>query len=327
MVRLAFGALVIIAKCLDFAFAKEGRIKKGETRLLGINEPIPTPFKVERGLKEEPTPPPVGTLPTQILPAWLLDAFDVAFSMRGIGWDFGEGVRIPEDTRPSEPSAFLKSTLWLFLQNYLILDFCESVIKLIPGIGSLRGGSMFFADLPRFHRFVVSFAIHLLSCVCLTTALNTIYYAGTLIGVGVLQQLPSSWPPLMDRPWASDSLHEFWGRRWHQEFRYVFLTYGGFPGKWLGGQLGLIVGTFVASGYLHQASAYTLDLDYRASFFFVLNAGGMLLETAWRNVTGRRVGGFFGMAWTYAWMLLLAQMFGTHFDFQTTLPNAHNGIT
>ncbi|KAG6377070.1 hypothetical protein JVT61DRAFT_1120 [Boletus reticuloceps] len=58
---------------------------------------------------------------------------------------------------------------------------------------------------------------------------------------------PETWPPLMDNPWISDSLPVFWAKRWH-------------IGKWLAGDIGMLFGTFFASGMYHECSAYILGI-------------------------------------------------------------------
>ena len=60
------------------------------------------------------------------------------------------------------------------------------------------------------------------------------------------------WPPIFDNPWASQSLHELWGKRWHQLLRRTFLVCGGYPGYWIAGNTGMILGSFFASGMFHQ---------------------------------------------------------------------------
>lgn len=42
------------------------------------------------------------------------------------------------------------------------------------------------------------------------------YHVMAFIGVAVLGESSSEWPRLMNQPWRSTSLLEFWGKRWHQ---------------------------------------------------------------------------------------------------------------
>ena len=57
--------------------------------------------------------------------------------------DFGEGMYTPPPIRPQERSPFLHTTLRSFLLGFLTLDLLDASIKLIPGIGNLRCGSIF----------------------------------------------------------------------------------------------------------------------------------------------------------------------------------------
>jgi len=152
------------------------------------------------------------------------------FSLCGLGWDFGEGVYTPPTTRPQERKPFLHATLSSFLAAFLLLDIIDSAIKLVPGVGDPFGGSIFFPDLPSPSRYIVSTTIHVLTGAALVAGFGMVYNLMTLFAVAVLGHSPSAWPPVMDNPWASQSLHEFWAKRWHQLFRQTFLIFGGNPG-------------------------------------------------------------------------------------------------
>jgi alginate O-acetyltransferase complex protein AlgI len=110
---------------------------------------------------------------------------------------------------------------------------------------------------------------HLLSC------------AWRLVGVNAR--------PLMDHPLRSESVTEFWGRRWNTAFRdltHRFLFRPLMP--WLGAR-GAIVGGFLFSGLVHDV---VISLPARGGYggptvFFAFQALAMLFE---RSALGRRYG-------------------------------------
>jgi hypothetical protein len=237
------------------------------------------------------------------------------FSMRGLGWDFGKGVYTPPPTRPQERGPFLRATFRSFLLGFLTLDLLDASIKLIPGVGDPTGGSIFFTHLPSPIRFLVSTAIHVLTGSALVAGFGTVYDLLTLLAVAVLGHPPAAWPPVMDNPWAAQSLHEFWARRWHQLFRQTFLVFGGIPGRKIAGDVGLVLGTFLASGLFHECTILAMGggWDSRVPVFFLLQGGSVLGERIWKRVTGRRVNGFLGRLWVYFDIIILGQPLGTCF--------------
>lgn len=250
--------------------------------------------------------------------------------MRGLGYVHGKGVYIPPPERPQERNAFIRVTFLSFLRNFLVLDFLEAQIKLFPGVGSPYGGSIFYPDLPPLQRYVVSTYIHSLSGSALLAGFGMVYDLCTLIGVALYGGAPAAWPPIMDHPFAADSLHGFWAKRWHQTLRRVFLVYGA-PIAWvlslpvkalrLAGipsgrrmqlemdNLVLVLATFLASGLYHETSIYVMarGFDPLVIAFFAMQAPLLLVERVWRALTGKRVGGPWGRTWVYVCIFFLAQ--------------------
>ena len=136
-----------------------------------------------------------------------------------------------------------------------------------------------------------------------------VYQLNSAIFVTLFWQHPSQWPPLFDRPWASTSLSDLWGRRWHQMVRHVGVTLGGQPLTYFLGRPGYVLGTFLVSGIIHC-------IEFRANGrgghaivegdFYVMNAVGVLLERTWSKVAGRRVCGIYGWIWTLVWVTIWA---------------------
>jgi len=136
-----------------------------------------------------------------------------------------------------------------------------------------------------------------------------VYDLVTLIGVGLLDHDPTSWPPVLDNPWISTSLNEFWAKRWHQLLRQTFIVMGGIPGKVLAGRVGMVLGTFLASGLYHECASIAMgrNWDNRVVIFFAMQGVFVILERVWRQVTGKRVGGWPGLIWVYFDIMVLGQ--------------------
>lgn len=287
-------AIICIGKALDFAFTKDIRKRLPETQPDNI-----------RTLASSDG----ATALKNIFPVWIQDAVDLLGAMRGIGWDIGKDVHIPPEFRSTERKAFLNETFLLAIFNFFVLDFLESCFKLIPGVGSPLGGSMFFSSLSPFYRYVVSTAIHIATGTAFIHGFCMVYYLVTVICVGIMGDSPKSWPPLFDNPWISESLHEFWAKRWHQILRRTFLVFGGFPCQYIFGKFGLLFGAFIASGLFHECAMYAMGRgwDDRVLLFFLGQGIAILLERTWRLVTGRRVGGWAGRVWVYFCIMILGQ--------------------
>jgi hypothetical protein len=283
--------LSLLALCIDFAFSRDGRLKAGEKQLPSLRE------SSSRG--------PHAHSVARFFPAGLVDATEASTTLRWIGWEIGKGVAVPPDSRPKTRSAFLKATAWLLVGNFIAVDFLVACIKLLPGIGSPAGSTIFFSHLPLLPRYTFSTILAAISGTAMVAGFNTLHYLGTLIGVGVLGQSPEQWPPLTNNPWSSESISDLWAKRWHQMLRRVFLVYGGIPGGWIAGRVGLVLGTFLASGLLHEFGLYVIGrgIDHRVTFFFTFQGVCVLLEVLWRRITGRKVRGWGGRLWTYAVVL------------------------
>ncbi|KAF7299011.1 MBOAT-2 domain-containing protein [Mycena indigotica] len=296
---LALLAEVIIAKSLQYAFTKEGMLKLGEQR------PGEQKGKeVANGHHERETRSP------SIFPAWISDAAELIHTMRGPHWKFAQGTYIPPHTRPLERHAFLRATATSFLTNFLLLDLLESAIKIFPGVGETKGGSIFYAELPIVPRYVVSTTIHILTGSAMLAGFGMVYDLFTFVGVLIFNTPPSAWPPGIGDPWRASSLHELWSRQWQQWLRGTFLVYGGYPGRWIAGDLGFVFGTFLASGLYHELAAYALGrgIDHTVTFFFFLQGPLIVAERIWRIATGKRVGGRWGTLWVYLVIFGAGQM-------------------
>lgn len=306
-------SFVLIGKGIDLALARTGRNKQGED--VPGTMSIPAVSARDNSDSSGDASSASKRQGATLLPLWLQDALELMFSMRGLGWDFGKGVYTPPPTRPQQRGPFLRATLSSFLVGFLILDVVEALIKQVPGVGEPTGGSIFFSTLPLSVRYLVSTAIHTFTGIALVAGFSMVYDLITLFAVAVLDHSPSSWPPVMEQPWAAQSLHEFWAKRWHQLLRQTFLVFGGIPGRKIGGDVGLVLGTFLASGLFHECTILAMgrEWDSRVPLFFLLQGGSVIGERVWKKVTGRRVDGPLGRLWVYFDIIILGQPLGSCF--------------
>eukprot|EP00045_Choanoeca_perplexa_P012118 m.130831 g.130831 ORF g.130831 m.130831 type:complete len:370 (+) comp15893_c0_seq1:92-1201(+) len=112
--------------------------------------------------------------------------------------------------------------------------------------------------------------------------------------------------PLLDNPWYSTTLAEFWGQRWNTTVQPV-LKACFFDPAVKDRKLPLVAGVFLAfagSGYLHAMPMWVAGarwLDGLAMFgFFILNAVAVLLDLGLREM-----GVPFLISYSTAWLALL----------------------
>jgi hypothetical protein len=154
--------------------------------------------------------------------------------------------------------------------------------------------------------------------------MDMFYHVATLIGRILFRQSAWQWPPAFNRPWMSTSITELWSFRWHQDLRYVFVTFGSRPGAAVLGRAGALMGAFGMSAVFHDLSMWGLGrgTEFRTvGGFFLLMGVGASLEHAFKGLTGRRVGGIWGwvwtMVWTTVWGALLIDAWARHRVFAT----------
>jgi len=79
-------------------------------------------------------------------------------------------------------------------------------------------------------------------------------------------------------------------------------VFGGIPGRKIAGDVGLVLGTFLASGLFHECTilAKGREWDSRVPLFFLVQGGSVIGERIWKKATGRRVDGLLGRLWVYS---------------------------
>jgi hypothetical protein len=144
------------------------------------------------------------------------------------------------------------------------------------------------------------------------------------------------WPHLFQHPEGTTSLTELWSLRWHSLFR-ASLGYCGYDfAKHLGAPRAVSVyvrpvpfeaaakdltppsipnsrmATFGLSALMHWVAIEALGKGpefgptWPLARFFLMQGVGVLLEGAFRAVTGRRTKGVLGRIWVWSWIFLWA---------------------
>ena len=240
-----------------------------------------------------------------------MDALDLASNNRGIGWDWsGYQLYTPRETRPATRAAFVFHVSLSAIMHALICGaFHRAILTMVSvGVGSTPEGLTIFDEtLPLPVRYLRASIISTLTAFAIYAVLQLGYDLVTIPGILVLGQDPAQWPPMFDAPWCATSLSDFWGRRWHQLLRHTFLFLGGYPLSLVLGRAGTVIGAFLASAVLHHVVLVTLNSQMEVwwmLFGFGMMGPGVVAERAFRQLTGKRVGGVLGWVWTMSWLLL-----------------------
>ena len=242
------------------------------------------------------------------IPNVLLDALDLMFSMRGIGWSWSHKP-FPKTTTWSTS---IPTILAEFLLEFVAFDTSQYLIQRIrPPVNDPAGGTIFDSTLSVVPRFAGAAFCAACGAMMVYMVIDMFYLASALIGRVLLRQPAWRWPPLFERPLTSTSLADFWSFRWHQIFRYPFVELGSRPGGALLGRPGALFGAFVLSGALHDFAMWGLGkgMEPRSvAGFFLFMGVGTALEYVFRQATGNRVGGLLGPGWV--WSIALSVQLG-----------------
>ena len=248
--------------------------------------------------------------PANSSPSTIMDALDLASNFRGHGWEWSRRSYIPRETRPANRIAFVFCTLLSAVAHALISGALHrAILSVVPmGVGPTPGGSTIFDEtLPFLVRHLRSSIISTFNAFAVYAVLQMSYDLFTVTAILVLGQGPAQWPPAFDAPWRATSLSDFWGHRWHQFFRHIFVFLGGYPLSFVLGRSGIVIGAFLASALWHQIALIPLDSHVEIWWMlagFGMMGPGILAERAFHRLTGRRVGGLVGWVWTMSWLLL-----------------------
>ncbi|KAF7375027.1 MBOAT-2 domain-containing protein [Mycena sanguinolenta] len=220
--------------------------------------------------------------------AW--DAADLTFNLRSVGWNLSAGMKVGP-MRPLAPSAYLAATARSLAIHILILDCLLYIGQLLAPVGGVY--DMTIAD--PFLRSVRTTVITFLVGLCVHSAIQISGDALGLVGVGLIGQSPSEWPPIFDSPWLATSLTDFWATRWHQIFRQDFVALGAKPLSLVAGRPGGVLGAFLMSGVLHYVGTWGNGSRHRCQGDLLFlddgrwgDLGGVLEAAYWQP--GERLG-------------------------------------
>ncbi|PPQ91017.1 hypothetical protein CVT25_013942 [Psilocybe cyanescens] len=264
-----------------------------------------------------------------------LDALDLFFGLRGIGWSWSTGLKVTKDHRnTAHTPSFLLSTFFSLIINYSLFDFTLLAVQSFGSLSSPTGASIFDPSLAPIPRYLRSSFITFIAGLVVYHSIQMLYFFITLFSILLLRHTPEQWPPIFDQPWFTTSLNQFWSSRWHQLFRHNFIAFGGYPGFFLAGRFGAVGGAFLVSGLLHYWGLWGMGRGtdfYSVAGFFLVMGVGTTLEYAFKTATGRRVRGFWGWLWSILWILgwgnmlveawLIRGLAGSAFQPQNTRPS------
>lgn len=247
----------------------------------------------------------------------LLDSIDLWSSFRGINWEWSDGLHVPSPSSPSSRLRFLLHQLQTLSIQVVIFDFLHYYAQGFDpqGFGSPKGGTIFNMDYAPFRRYTDPRTLYLTLLAGIVVYL-AIEIAGSLppiLAISIFNCPEEDWPLVSDKPWNATSLNEFWGKRWHQLFRFSFIEIGYKPFAWISGgnRVVGVMGAFFLSGVMHYLGTWgqypnTSFVDMVG--FFMMMGVGVVLERVWGKMTGKKVGGPIGWIWTFAWLLFWGQL-------------------
>jgi Membrane bound O-acyl transferase family len=251
--------------------------------------------------KEGQQPPKVRPLTVANI---FFDASDLLFNHRGLGWSWSSE---PFPRNPDPPPSISRQFLNLLLK-VTAFDAAHYIVELIrPSLSHLEGDTVFDETLDLLPRLFLVSSISFCGTIVIYSSVEVMYQVCALFGQIVLGQSAAQWPPIADRPWMSTSVTEFWGKRWHQFFRHLFVLYGARPGRKIAGWYGSIMGVYVVSAVMHVLGLWGVgngtEFTHTGGFFIMIGLGS-ILERKWKQWTGKEVTGVFGMFWAVTWQLI-----------------------
>jgi hypothetical protein len=232
------------------------------------------------------------------------DTSDLLFNHRGLGWSWSLE---PFPRNPNPPPSISRQFLDLLLK-VTAFDAAHYIVQLIrPSLCRLEGDTIFDETFDLVPRLLLVLSISFCGMIVIYSSVEVMYQVCALFGQIVLGQSAAQWPRIADRPWMSTSVTEFWGKRWHQFFRHLFVVYGARPGRKIAGWYGSIMGAYVVSAVMHVLGLWGLghgtEFTHTGGFFIMIGLAS-ILERKWKQWTGKEVAGVFGTFWAATWQLI-----------------------
>jgi len=261
------------------------------------------------GLKDKPYKRLDG--PQETFYDALVNGFDLALDVTAISWEHGVANRALEGKKQvGSRTQFILFRLLSAGKGLVVNAVISSVVLRLlssPGHG-IPQTTIYDADLPPVWRYLKGCLISILVALSIPGGMRLGFDMLAVTAV-LLGSSPTKWPPTFRSPWRSTSVSNFWGYRWHQTTRLTFTHFAGKPLAAItgSGRLGLVLGTFIASGIAHEAGTMRIPTarakeGQGALFFFTMQGVGVVLEHLWTKTTGRRVRGVLGWLWTIGWL-------------------------
>ena len=232
------------------------------------------------------------------------DAADLLFNLRGLGWSWSSE---PFPHNPDPPPSIPRQFFYL-LVKVTAFDVAHYLVQLIrPSASCLEGDTIFDETLSLVPRLFTMTCISFCGMIVIYSSVEVIYQVCALFGQIVLGQSAAQWPRVANRPWMSTSVTEFWGKRWHQIFRHLFVVYGSRPGRKIAGWYGSIMGAYMVSAIMHVWGLWGFgrgsEFTHTGGFFVMIGLAS-ILERKWKLWTGKEVAGVPGALWAATWQLI-----------------------
>ncbi|KAH9038806.1 hypothetical protein EDB85DRAFT_2273009 [Lactarius pseudohatsudake] len=233
----------------------------------------------------------------------LVDGVDLLFNFRGLGWAWSSEPFYVDPNPPlSLPHQFFKLVV-----KIASLDAAHYIATLIlPTAYRLEGDTIFDYTLDPLPHFLRVLSISVCGLILIYSSVDIMYQFCALTGQIVFGQSLTQWPRIANRPWLAMSVTEFWGKRWHQFFRHLFVVFGARPGKKVGGWYGSVIGAYIVSANMHIVMLWGLGRGtewMHTGGFFIMLSIATIGERKWKEWTGKPVTGIFGTLWTTFWHL------------------------
>lgn len=303
----------------------ETQSKEEKTDIKKTPDPSKPPDKSHDGvtIARPKNPPSIGEL-TKFVLALLM-------SPRGLQCTWSPPAHVVPLRKPTSKSAFVGETIMVGLGMHLL--FLATCAFAVPSCQNPRGAYGFLTEeigLPP-SRLLETISPYILCLVFGGTAYSGFSLLAALFNlvevvVYWLARIvlptdfkpeefnPVWYPPLFSAPWSRHNLTDFWAKGWHATFRYDFIYCGALPFlKMFGGygpmttKIAGLAGAMLCSAAMHEIALVAItkiDWTFVTTRMFIGQGIGIVLETVYRKLTGKKVGGPFGFLWTLAHLVL-----------------------
>jgi hypothetical protein len=107
------------------------------------------------------------------------------------------------------------------LLKLTVIDASQYIIQsLCPPTNNPKGGSIFDPNLTLVPRTALAAFCGIMGGLWVYAMIDLQYHIEAVIGRTIFRQPASAWPRLLNRPWMSTSIQEFWNFRWHQLYTF-----------------------------------------------------------------------------------------------------------